>query len=87
MLMKEICLEQRPRERLKEKGVETLSDVELLAVILQNGSIGENVIDMSHRLISISGFVKTGSFLETILFLIMLVIIIVKLISLFLIIL
>lgn len=52
MLIKEIALEQRPRERLKAKGIDSLSDAELLAIILQNGSFGENVIDLSHRLIS-----------------------------------
>ena len=61
MRINEICVEQRPRERLKEKGVECLNDAELLAVILQNGSKGENVIDMSHRLISSFGLDKLNS--------------------------
>ena len=50
--IKEIAIEQRPRERLKAHGVDCLSDAELLALMLQTGSHGENVIDMSHRLIS-----------------------------------
>ena len=52
MKIKEIALEQRPRERLKAKGIDSLSDAELLAIILQNGTNGENVIDLSNRLIS-----------------------------------
>ena len=52
LLIKEIALDQRPRERLKTKGIDSLSDAELLAIILQHGSFGENVIDLSHRLIS-----------------------------------
>ena len=55
MRIKDISNEQRPRERLREKGIESLNDSELLAVILQSGTQGENVIDLSHRLISTFG--------------------------------
>ena len=61
MKIKEIAIEQRPRERLKVKGVDSLSDAELLAIILQNGSHGENVIDLSNRLISTFGVDKLNS--------------------------
>jgi|SRR3989339_76522 len=44
--------ENRPRERLLKRGVEALSDSELLAIILRTGTKGESVIDMSNRLIS-----------------------------------
>ena len=44
----------RPRERLKEKGAESLSDAELLAILPQNGTKGDNAIDLSNRLIYIS---------------------------------
>jgi len=59
--MKQIAIEQRPRERLKEKGVENLSDTELLALILEKGNIGENVLDLSNRLISTFGINKLNS--------------------------
>ena len=61
MRIKEIALEQRPRERLKTKGLDSLNDSELLAIILQNGTNGENVIDLSHRLISTFGLDKLNS--------------------------
>ena len=61
LLIKEIALDQRPRERLKIKGIENLSDSELLAIILQSGTSGENVIDLSHRLISLFGLEKLNS--------------------------
>jgi len=51
MKIKEIPLENRPRERMFRNGVNVLSDAELLAVILQNGTKGENVVDMSNRII------------------------------------
>ncbi len=52
MKIAEISPENRPRERLKREGIETLSDAELLAIILQKGNREENVIDMSNRLIT-----------------------------------
>ena len=61
MLIKEIALEQRPRERLKIKGIDSLSDAELLAIVLQNGTNGESVVDLSHRLISTFGLEKLNS--------------------------
>lgn len=61
MLIREIALEQRPRERLKTKGIDNLSDAELLAIILQSGTNGENVIDLSHRLISKFSLEKLNS--------------------------
>ena len=59
--IKEIAIEQRPRERLKTKGLDNLNDSELLAIILQNGTNGENVIDLSHRLIASFGLEKLNS--------------------------
>ncbi|MBI2522922.1 DNA repair protein RadC [Candidatus Woesearchaeota archaeon] len=59
--IKEIAIEQRPRERLKAKGIDSLNDSELLAIILQNGTNGENVIDLSHRLIASFGLEKLNS--------------------------
>lgn len=50
--------EGRPRERFLKQGVEALSDAELFAILLRTGSRGENVIDMSNRLISEYGLDK-----------------------------
>ncbi|MBN1175599.1 DNA repair protein RadC [Candidatus Woesearchaeota archaeon] len=58
MRIKEISLDNRPRERMEKQGASVLSDAELLAVILQKGTREENVIDMSHRLISKYGVDK-----------------------------
>ena len=52
MRIKDIPKDNRPRERLKQNGVDALSNSELLAVILQKGTRKENVIDMSNRLLS-----------------------------------
>ena len=34
MILKEISIDQRPRERLKSKGIESLTDSEVLALLL-----------------------------------------------------
>lgn len=61
MKVLDIPLENRPRERMKLKGSHVLSDAEILAIILQKGISGENVIDMSNRLISKYGLEKLSS--------------------------
>ncbi len=52
MKIKDLPQSSRPRERFLEKGAEALSDAELFAILLRTGYRGENVIDMSHRLIN-----------------------------------
>jgi DNA repair protein RadC len=47
--------DERPRERLLEHGAETLSDAELLAIVLRSGLPGENVVDMARGLIESFG--------------------------------
>lgn len=61
MRIKDISLDNRPRERLEKQGPSSLSDAELLAVILKTGNKEENVIDMSNRLISKYGIDKLSS--------------------------
>ena len=51
MRIKDISKENRPRERLQKYGASSLSDAELLAIILRTGTKKENVIDMSNRLL------------------------------------
>jgi len=58
MRIKDISKENRPRERFLKNGATSLSDAELLAVILQKGNKKENVVDMSNRLLSKHGINK-----------------------------
>jgi DNA repair protein RadC len=57
----ELPEENRPRERLMSAGVHALSEAELLALILQHGTRGENIIDISNRLIAKYGAEKLPS--------------------------
>lgn len=52
MKIHELPKSSRPRERFLKFGPESLSDAELLALILRTGTYNENVIEMSNRLIS-----------------------------------
>lgn len=45
--IKEIPKEERPRERLKEVGVENITNVELLSIILKTGTKNKNVKELS----------------------------------------
>lgn len=50
--IRDIHKEDRPRERLIKNGVSSLSDSELLAIILRTGSKHENAINMAQRILS-----------------------------------
>jgi len=58
MKILDIPKDGRPRERFLKHGPEALSDAELFAILLRTGSKGENVIDMSNRLIAEYGLDK-----------------------------
>jgi len=51
-LMREMPSDERPRERLRSRGPEALSNAELLAILLRTGSRGENVVALATRLLS-----------------------------------
>ena len=48
---KNMPLNQRPREKALQKGIETLSDSELLAIILKTGSKNYSVMELSTSLL------------------------------------
>jgi len=50
--IKDLPVDERPRERLAQAGEGALSTAELLAIILRTGLGGENVLAMATRLIS-----------------------------------
>jgi len=58
MKIKDMPDASRPRERFLKVGPEGLSDAELFAILLRTGSKGENVVDMSNRLIREYGLDK-----------------------------
>jgi DNA repair protein RadC len=51
LTVREMPADERPRERLERYGAGTLQTAELLAIILRVGTPGENVIELSSRLL------------------------------------
>lgn len=49
--VREMPSEERPRERLERYGAGTLTNAELLAILLRVGSTRENVIELASRLL------------------------------------
>ena len=43
---------ERPRERMRESGSNSLNNSELIAILLRTGSTGENVLTLASRLLS-----------------------------------
>lgn len=52
MKIKELSLDERPREKMLEKGADALSNAELLAIMLRTGSGGMNVIETARELLA-----------------------------------
>lgn len=53
--MKEIPTSERPRERFEKNGVESLSNQDLLSIILKNGTKEKNVQEVALELLQVSG--------------------------------
>jgi len=53
MKIKDFPEEERPRERLRRLGPGSLSDAELLAIILGHGLPGESAVDLGRRLLAL----------------------------------
>ena len=51
MKIKDIPWDNRPGIRLKKEGVSSLSNAELLAIVLGRGNYRENAIDLSNRIL------------------------------------
>lgn len=59
MKLNELISDDKPREKMLNKGVSFLSDSELLAIILRTGNKNESVVELSNRILkSIGGLSK-----------------------------
>ena len=50
--IREMPASERPRERMRDAGPGSLSNGELLAILLRTGSVGENVVQLAGRLLT-----------------------------------
>ena len=44
--------DDRPREKLRDKGARSLSDAELVAILIGSGSVQESAVDLSKRILA-----------------------------------
>ena len=51
---------ERPREKLLQRGPESLSDAELLAIFLRSGIVGRSALDLARLLLTTFGGVRGG---------------------------
>lgn len=65
MTLKDLPLEARPREKLLARGAASLSDVELLALLLRTGLAGKSVLHLAQELLEtfggIAGLLNTSA--------------------------
>ncbi|MBA3925144.1 RadC family protein [Listeria rustica] len=52
MFIREMSDTEKPRERLQKKGVSSLSNIELFAIILETGSRTESVVDLANKVVA-----------------------------------
>ncbi len=50
--IKEWAVEDRPREKLLKKGTRSLSDAELLAILIGSGNASESAVELSRRILA-----------------------------------
>ena len=55
MKIKDLCPDERPREKLRRRGAKTLSNAELLAILLGSGTGGKNVTEVAQELMVSAG--------------------------------
>lgn len=51
MKLKELCADERPREKMLDKGASSLSNAELLAIMLRTGTGRNNVLELAQTLL------------------------------------
>ena len=58
MKIKDLQKDEKPREKLKNSGPDSLTDVELIAVILRSGGKDESVMELSRELLNVFKGIK-----------------------------
>jgi DNA repair protein RadC len=58
MAIRDWPIDERPREKLLEKGAAALSDAELVAILLRTGAPGRSALDLAHNLLKSLGSLR-----------------------------
>ncbi|WNR45843.1 RadC family protein [Paenibacillus roseipurpureus] len=59
LMLREVPMEERPRERMLQLGAGALSHAELLAILLRTGTVSESAINLANRILSESGGLRS----------------------------
>ncbi|CAN7567581.1 RadC family protein [Paenibacillus sp. LjRoot56] len=59
LMLREVPIEERPRERMLQLGAGALSHAELLAILLRTGTVAESAIHLASRILSESGGLRS----------------------------
>jgi DNA repair protein RadC len=59
--VKDLPIDDRPREKLILRGVQSLSDAELIAILLRTGTKGKSVIEVAQTLLNEKGLANLAS--------------------------
>lgn len=52
LMIRDIHIDDRPRERLIKQGPQSLSNVELIAILLRTGTKQESVLSLANRVLT-----------------------------------
>lgn len=63
MKIVDLCIDERPREKMLVKGARSLTNIELIAIILRTGNRNDNAVDLARKILkeidnSLSGLSK-----------------------------
>ena len=50
--IKEWAVEDRPREKMLVKGIRSLSEAELIAILIGSGNLDESAVELSRRILA-----------------------------------
>ncbi|TXK84723.1 DNA repair protein RadC [Paenibacillus sp. N3.4] len=59
LMLREVPLEERPRERMLQYGASALSNAELLAILLRTGTLSESALRLAGRILSECGGLRS----------------------------
>jgi DNA repair protein RadC len=54
LTIKDWAVEDRPREKMLQKGIGSLSDAELIAILLRSGNSDETAVTVAQRLLTLA---------------------------------
>lgn len=64
MRVKDLAMDERPREKALKRGIDSLSNIELLALLLRSGIEGTSVFDIAENILIMAGGIENLLYLK-----------------------